>query len=343
MTILDLKTAQAAYFGLSISDLTQNGQDLGLAALNQVRLAAELSHDFNFQRQLLTLAVDSVVGGSLDNAVLYGTSTSANIKLLLDMGVFDCNQNLIAAEWTTVEEGLERQREEQRYGTLRRPWDTPTEHHTQLYGQRRFVVSNNTVFFYPKSKESHTINVGLEGYIFSEDWTTESNTVTITGASPSGINTTYYRYGQYNGLPLYVNLAPNGSPTSLFWLWFDGTHWIINQLPGTAGSNYFTFTPATPVAPAWAIPDGSYAPIGSYSGTALVVSTDTDPTSDIWTTMGQQYLLWASIIQLNFRFKSFVPRTEGNLAPPQKLADEGLQNLINWDVDKYEQRRRHGR
>jgi hypothetical protein len=62
-----------------------------------------------------------------------------------------------------------------------------------------------------------------------------------------------------------------------------------------------------------------------------------------WTTRGQQFLLWGTIIHLNYLRKTYVPRTEGNLASPTELRNEGLEILKQWDTAKFEQYRRHGR
>jgi hypothetical protein len=70
------------------------------------------------------------------------------------------------------------------------------------------------------------------------------------------------------------------------------------------------------------------------------VEDDAD-VSDIWTTHGAEYILWGSIIELNYRFKEFVPREEANLTPPTELMRGGLESLITWDVGFYEQFRRH--
>lgn len=69
------------------------------------------------------------------------------------------------------------------------------------------------------------------------------------------------------------------------------------------------------------------------------LSTEVEP----WSTVGQQFLLWGTIIHLNHLKKEFTPRTEGNLGPPTQLRDEGLETLKQWDAFRYEQFRRHQR
>jgi hypothetical protein len=84
------------------------------------------------------------------------------------------------------------------------------------------------------------------------------------------------------------------------------------------GVEAYTFTPD------WAVADYGTTPVP-------------------WASKGSQYLLWATVIQLNQVYKDFVFRQEGNLPPPQTLADAALQSLVTWDIFKYEQSRRHNR
>lgn len=86
----------------------------------------------------------------------------------------------------------------------------------------------------------------------------------------------------------------------------------------TLGLEVYTFTPD------WTIDDFSTSP-------------------DPWASKGSQYLLWMLVIHLNQIYRDFVFRQEGNLPPPQTLADAGLSSLITWDIFKYEQSRRHNR
>lgn len=85
--------------------------------------------------------------------------------------------------------------------------------------------------------------------------------------------------------------------------------------------------------------------IESYTFTPDWTEDDLDSEDDsaTWLRRGSTYLLWAAVIHLNQLYKGFVFRQEGNLPPPEKLADLGLQSLITWDTFKFEQFRRHSR
>lgn len=80
-----------------------------------------------------------------------------------------------------------------------------------------------------------------------------------------------------------------------------------------------------------------------YAMTADWAAANLTSTFAPWTTKGSQYLMWQTVIHLNHLFGEFIPRQEGNLAPPKDMADEGLNSLITWDIMQFEQFRRHSR
>lgn len=334
MTLAEIKKAVAAIMSKAEADFTVDSQDLFLFAVNQVRRDAELIHDFEFSRKLVNLDVDGVLGGSLDDATYsasaidsvtvtgtlnpdvtgtfkrigtfngyplflemapsaatasflhyrtsasqwwlsaaldlgddegnffslattnqspagtYSTNGSATgtavvavtntftIKSIIDIGIYDEDGNLRPSEWTTVSEGLERQRGENPYSSYRYPTDAQAL--TEPCGIRRFEVSNNQIYSWPKST-TDDFAIGIECYTFQNDWTTTTNI------------------------------------------------------------------------------------------------------DDIWTKHAHKYLVWGTVVFLNYRFKTFVYRQEGNLQSPEKLRDEGLEAFREWDSDRYETNRRHGR
>jgi hypothetical protein len=87
--------------------------------------------------------------------------------------------------------------------------------------------------------------------------------------------------------------------------------------------------------------------IEAYTFSRDWVDGDTVPSApengDVWLRKGNQYLQWAGMIHLNHAYKGFTFRQEGNLPPPQTLADNGLASLMTWSAFKYEQYRRHTR
>lgn len=346
MTILEIKTAVASYLNRTLSDLVVNGQDLALEALNQVRLAAELSHDFNFNRKLLTLNVDSVTGGSLDDAVIVDTATTVDLKTIIDIGEFDQYGNFIPVCWTTRENSQEQQRQENPYRGIRYPSDGQI---TSLpMGQRRYVLAGDDLFYYPKPETSATLAVGIDAYVCSSDW--EANqTVAVTGVTGvTAFNGTYYLTGSYGGRGLWINADPltAGLPPGNIArvIFYDGSAWFITTAAdlGTANTGNYASTAASSAT----LPSGLvYTGNGTVTGTPVVsgVTSTLVSSNDIWTKKGAQYLQWAAIDQLNRRFKEFVPRQEGNLSSPIDLANAGLETLKEWDIYRYEQFRMSSR
>ena len=95
----------AAYLQKTVPDLTINGADLSLLALNNVRRTAEMLHDFEFSRKHVTVTVDAFSGGTLDDAIQEG-SPSCDVKTVIECGIYDDNFNLHPVEWTTVAESI---------------------------------------------------------------------------------------------------------------------------------------------------------------------------------------------------------------------------------------------
>lgn len=347
MTILEIKTAAANYHGKTLAELTVGGQDLGVLGLNQARLQAELDHDFNFNRKRLTLSISTVTGGSLENAVIEGTATTVNIKTIIDIGTFDSNNNFIPQEWTIVEGSNEQQREDNRFTGIRYPSDGDTE--CTAHGTRRFIIRNNTIYCWPLATTAETVTIGIEASIFSPDWTA-NQTIAITGTTGvTAFNDTYYLIGHNADRGLWANTDPinltGPSGGVLRMLWFDpGGAWLMgiaNDLNTAASGNYGLSGTSFANTPAGLTLTGH----GTVTGSPLAGSVVSTLTSgdDVWTKFGFQYLQWALADQLNRTFKTWVPRTEGNLPPPTDLASTGLEAFKNWDTDKYEAHRRHYR
>jgi len=56
-----------------------------------------------------------------------------------------------------------------------------------------------------------------------------------------------------------------------------------------------------------------------------------DEDEDWMCKFGNDLLFWGALNDLNYRFKEFVPRQEGNLSLSQQRVDQEMQKLIVWD------------
>ena len=72
-------------------------------------------------------------------------------------------------------------------------------------------------------------------------------------------------------------------------------------------------------------------PRPASAGIAVVEMMPGSDTSDIWLNQRGPYLLWAGIVEVNHLVKEFVFRQEGNLPPPEKLAEIALETFRQWD------------
>lgn len=91
------------------------------------------------------------------------------LKTIIDIGLYDDESNLRPAEWTTVAEGLERQRSENPHFRPRYATDQDLRNGGPA-GLGRFELSGNTLFRFPKD-DTTDVDVGLEIYTFQNDWT----------------------------------------------------------------------------------------------------------------------------------------------------------------------------
>lgn len=72
-------------------------------------------------------------------------------------------------------------------------------------------------------------------------------------------------------------------------------------------------------------------------------AADLDTVQKPWTTHGEAFMLWSTIVQLNYLFVQYVIRTEGAIAPPVDLMNQAFDSFKAWDTFRFEQSRRHNR
>ena len=59
---------------------------------------------------------------------------------------------------------------------------------------------------------------------------------------------------------------------------------------------------------------------------------NSDDNPDFLIQYGSDYLCWDTVVRLNPLMKEFVPRQEGNVAPPTDLRDAAWAKLLAWDA-----------
>ena len=344
MTLLQLRSMMAAYLQKSVPDLMINGADLSLLALNNVRRTAEMLHDFEFTSE----ACDGDDGrderGDAWMMRCWRAVPTCEVKSVIECGIYDDEFNMQPVEWTTVAESIERQRQMKpgfgpRYPT---DWEATTRSGGGLNGQRIAFVGND-IWCVP-TMPGGTFDLELEVYTFQQDWTSTSDSVIVEQlTNPTGANGSYWPYGIYNQRPLYINIL-YGPPAALYVIWWDGVgEWRVTPMADLGKPTVTNYMGMTAQA---MVPGGAYVMHGSWTATAsagiaVVEMMPGSDTSDVWLTKGAQYLMWAGIVEVNHLAKEFVFRQEGNLPPPEKLAETALETFRQWDAFKYEQSRRH--
>jgi hypothetical protein len=334
----------AAYLQKTVTDLTINGADLSLLALNNVRRQAEMVHDFEFSRKHVTITLDGLSGGTLDDAVLEG-SPSVEVKSVIECGIYDDFWNFQPVEWTTVSESIERQRQLKPGFGPRYPTDWEATTGTSSCGMRRVAFQGNNIWCVPTGKSGEEFDLELEVYTFQQDWTSTSDSVIVEQlTNPTAANGSYWPYGIYNGHPLYINIlyGPPVGPLYVLW-WSSVGEWRCGPMTDLGQPVLVNYMSMASTAQ---MPGGSYVMHGSWTASggtnmAVVEMMPGSDTSDVWLTKGAQYLLWGGIVEVNHLAKEFVFRQEGNLPPPEKLRDSALDMFTQWDSYKYEQNKRH--
>lgn len=175
MTLAEIKGAVAAYLHRTVAELSVGGVDLALVAMNQVRMQAELNHNFGFNRKLVTVTVDGVTGGSLSTAVEFGTVTPVKVKSLVDVGILDALGNLSPINWTVVEASLNTQRSDARF-LPRYPTDGQAV--SAPIGGQRFYFSGDKIYVFPVAANT-TFTLQMWVYAFTTDWTNADSTTNI--------------------------------------------------------------------------------------------------------------------------------------------------------------------
>lgn len=336
MNLYNSKNIVAAILDQDVADLTKNGVDLFLNAANNARMWGEQNHNFEFTRVRAQIDIDGVLGTPLAQAVI----DDDTLEQVAVTGTLSPN---VVGDW--VENGT---------------WGNLT-----LYVFPNVLSPTFYLFFsvnYSAWVAANTLtNAALTNYWVQA---TPSNSAlgayTAHGANTGALTVAHAEYSAWNGIKeikgilrsnangtyVPVDFARADIPierdratrelTDNFWPWnrFPSDADILN-IRGDATviqrrqSLFIYPTPVGVVPSQQPIPFilEAFAWLAPYTTLGLTGSPDPD---FLWT-YGAEYMQWKIVHELNFIFKTFVPRTEGNLASPKDMANEAWQNLIDWD------------
>jgi hypothetical protein len=180
--------------------------------------------------------------------------------------------------------------------------------------------------------------------------TTVTQTMTVVGSGLDPDSAGIYRYaGVLNGKSYYTygNVELQVAEGALFIptddndsgvLVWDGELWKLDFFPNGSiddkGTWYSAESVATPdLVSSWTAGAGTSGTISDVVKGQDSHTEDGSGVTDWIYEHGFDYLQWATICELNYLLKIYLPRQEGGLPPPTGERDRALDYLIRWDTD----------
>lgn len=124
--------------------------------------------------------------GDLEGSLGYSGTTTISavndwraVKSVIEVGVFDDQDNLRPVTWTTVAESLERQRKERRFQPR---YPTDEQASGAVRAASRVDFSGDNVYLFPLPTEpGDPVPLGIECYTFRRDWTADDLSALLEG------------------------------------------------------------------------------------------------------------------------------------------------------------------
>lgn len=327
-TLAQLKASVAAHLNTTVANLTISGTDMFLIAANNVRKNAELLHNFEYARVQATLSIDGTTGGSLLNAVV-------------DSG----SQDTVTVTGTLSSDA------------------------TGLYRLTGVYTAKNIYTLQNPAKGAFAIYYNstqwsIYNWITGHTWNFVSvssspvGTYTADGASGATGTATVAVGATWNGLkevlavqrtnqdgtlsPLNFTQAETAIERDRWTTELSDNYDLANRYPsdarflqrGTEGTiiqrrgTLFIYPVPAISSETLAVTLEAYAWLADYDASTLAASIS----PDFIVTHGFLFLQWGIVCELNYIFKAFVPRQEGNLASPEQAREAAWRDLMLWDT-----------
>lgn len=312
--------------------MTKNSTDLFLAAVNNSIRTAQMLHDFEDCRCTATLYIDAVVGGNLSAAV------------------FESG----AAQQATA-------------GTGGTPDVAGVFQQIGLYNNwPLFVLAGSPAYFLYLNIEAATYVVATgvsdstptDYFVNGTAGTTIPGTFTGVGAFSGSFTLTQSLVGMFSGIRevlAVLRQRPDGTYIPLDFaradipierdrteLEFSDNLFPYLRYPSDAqinarGTNSSIIQRGGNLSIYPRYTQGILTPFNvlleAFGWLTELTADNYDDTfpSNFFLAYGYEYLQWCTICELNYIFKNFTPRTEGNLAPPEQYRDAAWQKLTLYD------------
>ncbi len=331
MTLASLKSLCAAYHLKSTGDLTVNGVDLFLAAANNARRAAEQLHDFEFTRISATLDIDGDTGGALSAAVI----ANNNIDHFTATGTLSPD-----ATGTYIKTGTT-------YNSLPTYLSVDGTSFYLLYYNGSTAWEIQLMFNFPAAAKWFKLSTATTpptGAYTATGGVTGTLTLAYTASSFATIKqVTNVLRTSADGQVLPIDFKSmdsgiEGTRTEIevsdyyspdFRYPSDATFLAMHQgsLIVQRNRTLYIYPQATVTTDPLSVTLEGYGWLSDYDANSLLLPD----APDFLFEQGPDYFQWAIICELNFLFKTFVPRSEGNIGAPENLRADALRKLIIWD------------
>lgn len=339
-TLSEIKAACAAFHGKTASDFTVNGVDLFLVAANNARRDAELRHNFEYARCRATLSIDPTDGGALSAAVIEGNTSSDATSLTAAgtvtpgsvVGTFHRSATQVGGAYYYTSLGPANESWILYFSVT--TWFLVNFHDypnfAELVGDWSMVgtAADPTGTYTPNN--GATGNVTIAG-VTASTFSGVKEVTAITRTRPDGTH-----------MPLDFTRADIGLERDRYELELSDDYWPASRYPSDAqillsgststlvqlGRTIFIHPKDTTSTEDLDVILYGYGMLSDYGTAALA---DTTPT-DFFVEFGAAYLQWSVICEINYLWKSFVPRTEGNLSPPEQAREKAWRDLLLWDT-----------
>lgn len=338
MNLEQLKTAvfgylQVTFPGVDRHALLNNGtttdsleriETLFVQAANNARRHAELRHDWQCAEVTLEGAIPTDQSGLSWDAMTNEEGTPVSLRQIRFVYVVDDDGDMMPVTVVKKSRAAKVKFDKKKV----RPHDY---HGDSSYPAK--IVHWARRFYTDPSNDVEAVNLVVEGYgdLPNYDPFGVLNLVNSTAADFGGLELkgSWRKLPTMNdGKPQYVQYEADGFTVKATMKWVTASlHWLITAFIEGVGipAGYNDQNVATPdlLTDDWLL-----ANLVTESSLRFIPYN----VSDYFLTRGFNYMMYATIVELNMLIQRFVFRQEGTVQPPIKERDEALEMLIRDDV-----------